>query len=291
MKTWIHLPAAALVAGLVGFGSAFLNTPARGASAARAEDGELARLRERLATLEREQRELADALAATPAVAAPAPTREPVVDLDRRIADYMARREERAAAGARASGPVGVDPEVRALADRILLGQVSGIELEQLWQKLRDEKRIDAVLAEIERQAANAPNDPDLASELGKAYIQKLFDAGVGPLAGVWGEKADKSFDRALELDPEHWNARFEKAIALSNWPAFLGKQGEAARQFELLREQQERSAPQAGHARTYFFLGNLYEQMGQREKAAAAWSRGLELFPDDAQLRARSQR
>lgn len=288
MKPWIHLPAAALVAGLVGFGSAFLSNPARGAAAGRSDDAELARLRERLTALELAQDELARNLAAAPTAPAPAATREPALDLDRAIADFMAREAARTAEVERTALDLGLDPEVRALADRILLGQVRGLELEELWQRLREEKRIDAVLAEIERQAASAPNNPDLAAELGKAYIQKLFDAGVGPLAGVWGEKADKAFDRALELDPEHQGARFEKAIALSNWPAFLGKQGEAARQFELLREQQERSAPQAGHARTYFFLGNLYEQMGEGEKAAAVWARGLELFPDDAQLRAR---
>lgn len=288
MKHWIHLPAAAVIAALVGFGSTYLSSPARGAAAARGTDDELTRLRERLAELERQQGELEQALAEAPSAVPLAPAREPALDLDRAVADYMARRATRAEEVARGGSPDGPDLEARALADRILLGEVSGIELEQLWQRLREEKRIDAVLAEIERRAASAPNNPDLAAELGKAYIQKLFDAGVGPLAGMWGEKADKAFDRALELDPEHQEARFEKAIALSNWPAFLGKQGEAARQLELLREQQERSPAEARHARTYFFLGNLYEQMGERDKAAAAWARGLELFPDDEALRAR---
>ena len=74
--------------------------------------------------------------------------------------------------------------------------------------------------------------------------------------------------------------------MALSNWPAFLGKQGEAVRQYEILREQQERAG--AGRDDTYFFLGNLYEQMGEHEKAASAWARGLELFPTSEQLRAK---
>jgi len=290
MKPWIHLPAAALVAGLVGFGSAFLSAPARGAAAGRTEEPELARLRERLTALQQAQEELARTLAATPLAPAAAATREPAIDLDRAIADFMAREGTRTAEVERSDDASGADSEVRALADRILLGQVHGIELEELWQRLREEKLIDGVVAEIERQAASSPNNPDLAAELGRAYIQKLFDAGVGPLAGVWGEKADKAFDRALELDPEHQGARFEKAIALSNWPAFLGKQGEAARQFELLREQQERSPAQPGHARTYFFLGNLYDQMGEGDKAAAIWARGLDFFPDDAQLRTRRQ-
>lgn len=288
MKNWIHLPVAALVAGLVGFGTTLVPSPARGA--AHAPDSgasELAALRTSLAELERSQAELTRALAARPAATAPTPARAPVQDLDQAIAEYMARQLTREHRDDAASGG-GTDPEIMALADRIVLGQVEGAELELLWQKLREEKRIDAVLAEIERLSAEAPNDPDLATELGKAYIQKLFDVGPGPLAATWGEKADRAYDRALELDPEHWDARFEKAIALSNWPAFLGKQGEAARQFEILREQQERSAPRESHANTYFFLGNLYDQMGERDKAAAVWARGLELFPDNDTLRAK---
>jgi len=287
MKHWMHLSAAVLVAGLIGLGSALLSAPARGAPRASAGEGELARLRAELATLEAAQVELARSLATRPAEVAPAATRAPVQDLDQAIADYMARQLARAGS-AQDSPAAGDDPEITALVDRILLGQVRGEELELLWQKLREEGRIDAVVAEIERQAERAPNDPDLQNEVGKAYIQKLFDVGAGPLAGVWGDKADQAFDRALELDPEHWDARFEKAVALSNWPAFLGKQGEAARQFEILREQQERSAPRAGHANTYFFLGNLYDQMGERDKAAAVWARGLELFPDSETLRAK---
>jgi tetratricopeptide (TPR) repeat protein len=285
MKNWLHLPAAALVAGLVGFGSSLLSSPARGAARGADTSVELAGLRASLMELEQAQSELARTLATRPNT--PAPARAPLQDLDQAIAAYMARQLTQATEKTPAASP-GVDPEITALVDRIVLGQVKGEELELLWQRLREEKRIDAVVAEIERLAANAPNDPDMASELGKAYIQKLFDVGVGPLAGAWGEKADKAFDRALELDPEHQDARFEKAVALSNWPAFLGKQGEAARQFEILREQQERSAPRESHASTYFFLGNLYDQMGERDKAAAVWARGLELFPDNSSLRAK---
>lgn len=287
MKNWIHLPAAGLIAGLVGFGASLVSAPARGASAAPApQPGELEALRTRLAQLEHEQAELARELATR--TAAPATTaRLPLQDLDQAIAAYMARQLTRAEEAPRGERP-GQDPEIAAIVDRILLGQVSGDELEALWHQLRQDKRIDAVLAAMEREATRAPNDPDLQDELGKAYIQKLFDVGAGPLAAQWGEKADQTFDRALELDPEHWDARFQKAIALSNWPAFLGKQGEAARQLEILRDQQERARPSARHAATYFFLGNLYEQMGQHEQAAATWARGLERFPDDARLRAK---
>jgi tetratricopeptide (TPR) repeat protein len=288
MKDWIHLPAAAAVAALVGAGSAFMAAPAR---ESRGADTDLRGLETALRELESEQRALATRLAELPAGtgAAPASSRVAARDVDAAVAEFLAKEL------GRAPDPLGADDgdlrdASRADAERILSGTLSEGELEALWQELRDQKRIDAVLAEIEQQAALAPHDPDLQSELGKAYLQKLFDDGIGPMAAVWGEKADGAFDRALALDDRHWEARFQKALALSNWPAFLGKQGESVRQFEILMDQQERGAASAEQAWTYFFLGNLYHQGGDREKAQATWRRGASRFPDSAQLRAKTE-
>jgi tetratricopeptide (TPR) repeat protein len=288
MKNWIHLPVAAVVGALTGLGSGLFTPSERAARGAAPESAELSAS---LAELRAEQERLAARMAelARAPAAAPAPSRAPVQDLDAAIAAYMAKRlGAEALAEHGASAPA--DLESAAIADRILRGEVTGDELEALWQRLRQEKRIDAVLAVIEREAGLAPNNPDLQSELGKAYIQKLFDVGVGPMASVWGEKADGAFDRALELDETHWEARFQKAMALSNWPAFLGKQGESVRQFEILAEQQERSAPESEQAWTYYFLGNLYDQMGEGERARAAWQRGAVRFPDNEQLRQKTE-
>ncbi len=292
MKNWIHLPVAAVVGALTCLGSGLFTSPERAARGAAPESAELsAELSASLAELRAEQERLAARLAelARAPAAAPTPSRAPVQDLDAAIAAYMAKRiGAEALAEHGASAPA--DLESAAIADRILRGEVTGDELEALWQRLRQEKRIDAVLVVIEREAELAPNNPDLQSELGKAYIQKLFDVGVGPMASVWGEKADGAFDRALELDETHWEARFQKAMALSNWPAFLGKQGESVRQFEILAEQQERGAPESEQAWTYYFLGNLYDQMGEGEKARAAWQRGAARFPDNEQLRQKTE-
>ncbi len=289
MKNWIHLPIAAVVAALIGYGSTRLAAPERAARGAAPESSELLAA---LAELRAEQTRLAERLATLPSAPASAPVaqRVPAQDLDEAIAAYMAKRVGGEASSDHSSGSAPADLEGAAIADRILTGQVEGDELEALWQTLRDEKRIDAVLAEIERQAGLAPNNPDLQSELGQAYIQKLFDVGIGPLASVWGEKADRAFDRALELDDTHWEARFNKAMALSNWPTFLGKQGESVRQFEILMEQQEHAAPSAKQAWTYTFLGNLYDQMGEGEKARATWQRGAARFPGNEQLRRKTE-
>ena len=288
MKDSLLLPLAAVVALAVGAASTMLGDPAR-ARAADSTTDEAAALTASIAELRTQQQALAARLAAlesAPAPAAQTERRAPARDLDQAIADYMARQLTRPVDDSAA--PVD-DPEhleVLAIADRILSGQVNGDELSALWQKLRDEKRIDAVVAEIERQAALAPNNPDLQTQLGAAYVQKVFDVGMGPLAGVWSQKADQAFDHALELDDTHWEARFRKAMSLSNAPAFLGRQKEAVQQFETLVDQQERATSAPEHARTYCFLGNLYDQNGDHEKALAMWRRGLTRFPDDENLR-----
>ena len=290
MKNWIHLPIAAVVAALVGYGSARFSAPERAARGADPSGASAPDLSATLTELRAEQQRLSERLAALPGVPASAPSsRVPVQDLDEAIAAYMAKRIGTEASDALPGGGPS-DLEIAAIADRIVSGQVGGNELETLWEKLRDEKRIDAVVAEIERQAALAPNNPDLQTEAGKAYLQKMFDVGVGPMAASWGEKADKAFDRALALDDTHWDARFNKAFSLSSAPTFLGLQGESVKQFEILMEQQERTAPADDQAWTYYFLGNLYDQMGDPEKAKSTWQRGAARFPDNEDLRQKTE-
>jgi tetratricopeptide (TPR) repeat protein len=175
---------------------------------------------------------------------------------------------------------------VEDLLDLLLNGELDGIATQELWQQLRDEGRLDEVIAEFERRAELNPLDPDLQKDLGNAYLQKIFEVGNGPLAGVFGTKADEAFDRALELDENHWEARLTKAIALSNWPAFTGKTGEAIRNFEILVEQQQNQPASPHFAQTYYFLGNMYQQTGNQAKALEIWQQGLGRYPDSEMLR-----
>ena len=142
------------------------------------------------------------------------------------------------------------------------------------------------MIASFERLAAMSPNNPDLQAELGDAYLQKLFDVGTGPTAALYGEKADAAYDAALALDAEHWDARFNKAVSLSLWPTFLGKGSEAIEQFEILIDQQRKREARPEFAQSYYYLGNMYLETGNAEKARRAWSEGLEAFPDSDILR-----
>ena len=163
---------------------------------------------------------------------------------------------------------------------------VDGWAQDELWEEIRRAGRIDEVLEEYERLAEMHPNNPDVQTDLGSAYIQKIFDVGAGPLAGKYGTLADEAYDRALEADPEHWSARFSKALSLSNWPEFMGKTGEAINQFEILVSQQEQQPAQSKFAQTYFILGNMHQRKGDTEAAMEVWRRGLAQFPDNEMLR-----
>ncbi|GJM21081.1 MAG: hypothetical protein DHS20C15_09960 [Planctomycetota bacterium] len=184
------------------------------------------------------------------------------------------------------SKSVEAEPKDPALVARDLLAQLDGlagddVERELLWEEIRKQGLMDAVLAELEAQVAAAPGDADLRVELGLAYLQKIQEVGNGPLAGIFATKADEQFDAVLEQDPQHWDARFTKAVSLSFWPPIFGKQNEAIANFAQLAEQQKHMQPDPKHADTWLLLGNMYQQMGKHDEAMAAWTEGYELHPD----------
>ena len=156
---------------------------------------------------------------------------------------------------------------------------------EGVWKRIREAGLTDEAIAEYERLAELTPNDPDLQTALGGAYLQKIQEVGQSPEAGELATLADRAFDRALEIDDHHWEARFTKAMSLSFWPPVFGKQGEAIQQFEILASQQEEGPPSGHFAQTYLLLGNMYAEQGKAEKALEAWERGLSYFPNNESL------
>jgi tetratricopeptide (TPR) repeat protein len=94
------------------------------------------------------------------------------------------------------------------------------------------------------------------------------------------GVQADEDFNAALALDPTNWEAQFDKASALSHWPAGMNKGPEVIQRLSALITQQETMAPQPEFAQTYLLLGEQYQAAGQGEKAAQIWQQGAALFP-----------
>ena len=290
MKEWILIPSvsiglAVIASALTGaFTSARTDVRADASTSDSRVRASLDELSRSLQVLTRRNDELERRLAdlASPAGSA----RTEIGGLDAAVARWMEQNAAPPGGDVIASERTTNKAAVDTYLDQLLSGDLTGQEAQELWRKIREEGLLDAVIAEFERLAEAAPHDPDVQVDLGNAYVQKIFEVGQGPLGGIFGQKADEAFDAALALDETNWEARFTKAVSLSNWPAFLGKQPEAIRQFEILRRQQESGTAQANHAQTYYFLGNMYQQTGEADKALAAWRDGLARFPDNDLLR-----
>jgi tetratricopeptide (TPR) repeat protein len=156
----------------------------------------------------------------------------------------------------------------------------------KVWAQVQKAGKLDALLKRLRDHAKNAPNDADAQTALGHALVQKINSPGIGGMEqAVLGAQIDKAYGKALEIDPEHWEARYSRAIGLTFWPAFLGKQAEAIQNFETLIDQQERRTPERKFASTYILLGNVYAQQGKMDKAKEVWQRGLKQFPNDKDL------
>ena len=153
------------------------------------------------------------------------------------------------------------------------------------WVELREAGLEEEVLKHYADLAAASPGDAQAQYEHGAMLIEALQDQPLAKTAQL-ATLADGAFDKALAVDPNHWASRYSKAISLSFWPKIMGRQPEAVRHFEILAKQQEAGAPQAHFAQTYVFLGNLYADGGDAEKAREAYERGLRWHPDNSQLK-----
>lgn len=209
-------------------------------------------------------------------------------ELEDAIERYLASRAEsleETSAPVEAAAPSFASLDLQTILATLEDPDKSWMEKEELWQLLREEGRLDEVIAEYERLAGLDPNNPDRKVELGYAYIQKIQEVGQGALAGKWAALADEQFDAALALDEMHWDARFTKAMALSHWPAFAGKTAETIAEFEKLIEIQDQVPVQDDHLNTYLVLGNIYMGQGKNDLAISTWQKGLGSFPGNESL------
>ena len=147
--------------------------------------------------------------------------------------------------------------------------------------------KIDATIESLLAAVKDDPNNAELQTALASAYTAKTaFGTAQGPAQGIPFMKALGAYNKALELDPDHWTASFGKAFDTSMAPEFIGMRPTAIREFEGLMERQEARAPQPEFERTYIRLGTLYKDAGTTEKARSIWKRGIQQFPESRQLR-----
>jgi tetratricopeptide (TPR) repeat protein len=179
------------------------------------------------------------------------------------------------------------DPVARA-TEVLVSPQSTYAQKQNAWHELSSTNLLDQAIASLEQQIAANPTIAQPHAILGMAYLHKCGLIKDVREMGILAMNADKSFDKALEIDPANWDARFTKAVAMSMWPAQLNKGGEVLEHFRLLVQQQESQPPQPQFAMTYIKLGDQYKTAGYADYAREAFERGATLFPENKDLQTR---
>jgi len=148
-------------------------------------------------------------------------------------------------------------------------------------------EKIDETIKGLLAAVKEDPGNAELQTALASAYTAKTaFGTNLGPAQGIVFMKALAAYDKALQINPDHWTARFGKAYDTSMAPEFVGLRPQAIRQFEALVERQESRTPQKEFAQTYLRLGTLYKDAGNADNARTMWKRGIEQYPDNQAIR-----
>jgi tetratricopeptide (TPR) repeat protein len=170
-----------------------------------------------------------------------------------------------------------------------LLSAKSARAKHALFQQLIKDGQIDAAITELKQRATDNPNNAQLPTTLGEAQLNKvraIKEAG-GDLneMGIIAMQADQSFNAALKIDPQNWEANFVKASSMYYWPADEKRDADVVQRLSGLIDQQETMTPNPAFVQTYVVLGNEYQKIGQPDKAVATWQLGLQKFPNDPGL------
>jgi tetratricopeptide (TPR) repeat protein len=154
--------------------------------------------------------------------------------------------------------------------------------------RMKQSGMLKEVTAQLEQQAAANPDQAQTLAALGQAYMKQV--AGMEDLReqALLALKADQILESSLNLDPSNWEARFIKTVGMSYWPPQMNKNQDVLDQFQLLIRQQETESVRPEFVRSYLRLGDQYATGGQAEYARAVWQRGMEYFPDSAELKNR---
>ena len=144
----------------------------------------------------------------------------------------------------------------------------------------------DRAIERIKAMVAKHPDNPDLLTFLGRAYLAKVNAVKLSIKQGQLAFAAIGEFSKALEKDESHFDARWYRGVMNYYMPEFLNKTGESIKDLETLVEQGGGGAGDDRYARVYRMLGAAYRKADRVEDAKKTWERGHELFPADEALK-----
>lgn len=129
------------------------------------------------------------------------------------------------------------------------------------------------------------PDSANLACGAGFACLEAA-DAEPDPdEQGRLAVAAVAHFGSALEIDPEHFEARLLRGITNLYLPAWMNRLPHSIADLERLVEQSGGGAADRKYAEVYGWLAWAYEKAGRKEEAEKSLARGRKLFPGDEEL------
>jgi len=142
------------------------------------------------------------------------------------------------------------------------------------------------VVGQLENHIAENPDDLDVRMQLVDVQSARLHSAGSITERTLLASGMRQQITTVLEKDPEHWRARYSRAVGISHSQRTPQGRATAAREFEALIEIQRGGTAEPRFADTYGQLAQVYMADRQVDKARAALQAGLERHPDDPSLR-----
>ena len=208
------------------------------------------------------------------------------------------RLEEQMAALAD-TGPAGrgeVAPDSPAFAkkrDRLLslvasyvVGSPTKEEVEELLTLSKDRKLMALVVSELTTRIESDPDDVDARMQLAEVQASGAHSAGSITERAEMSRGVRTQISAILERDPEHWDARYMKAVGISHSQRTPQGRAMAVREFESLIAIQQKRSPESRFASTYGQLSRVYLADRDITKARDALRQGLERYPQDQSLK-----
>ena len=145
----------------------------------------------------------------------------------------------------------------------------------------------DRCLAFFEKLVADHPESANAQLNMGFAHVDKIPVEGAITQV-ILANTALTHFTAALELE-ESWIGRYTRGNSYLYWPAIFGRTQLGIDDLERAIELAESLPKKSYHGRAWASLGDGYWRLSDPEKAFATYRKGLERYPDNAELKERA--
>jgi len=145
----------------------------------------------------------------------------------------------------------------------------------------------DRCLAFFAQLVADHPAAANAELNLGFAHVDKIPVEGAITQV-ILANSALTHFSAALELR-DTWLGRYTRGNSYLYWPAIFGRTQLGIDDLERAILMADQLAKKSYHGRAWASLGDGYWRLSDPGKAREIYAKGLELYPDNQELKARA--